>query len=304
MFVGDEGFDPRVLSGATCAFGVFDGVHSAHRFLIDQARSDARERQTRAVALTFDIDPDELFRADSLRKLMSNEDRLRELSETGVDAVVAFRFSRAFASLSPEAFLERAFTGRVPSCIHVGQNFLFGSKASGGIAELAAWGSVHGMTVRAHDLLSLADKPVSATRIRALLQRGAIGEANQLLGRRFRIRGRVLPGRGEGRDMGFRTANLVVPQENRVLADGVYGAYAHVRGATYKAAVSVGVSPVFRDEATATCEVHLLDFSGDIYDEEIAVDFDTRIRPMIEFGSVEELVETVKSNIEWIRKNL
>lgn len=304
MFVGDEGFDPRVLSGATCAFGVFDGVHSAHRFLIDQARSDARERQTRAVALTFDIDPDELFRADSLRKLMSNEDRLRELSETGVDAVVAFRFSRAFASLSPEAFLERAFAGRVPSCIHVGQNFHFGSKASGGIAELTAWGSAHGMTVRAHDLLSLADMPVSATRIRALLQRGAIGEANQLLGRRFRIRGRVLPGRGEGRDMGFRTANLVVPQENRVLADGVYGAYAHVRGATYKAAVSVGVSLVFRDEATATCEVHLLDFSGDIYDEEIAVDFDTRIRPMIEFDSVEELIETVKSNIEWIRKNL
>ena len=160
------------------------------------------------------------------------------------------------------------------------------------------------MTVRAHDLLSLADMPVSATRISALLQRGAIGEANQLLGRRFRIRGRVLPGRGEGRDMGFRTANLVVPQENRVLADGVYGAYAHARGTTYTAAVSVGVSPVFRDETTATCEVHLLDFSGDIYDEEIAVDFDTRIRPMIEFDSVEELIETVKSNIEWIRKNL
>lgn len=104
--------------------------------------------------------------------------------------------------------------------------------------------------------------------------------------------------------MGFRTANLVVPRQNRVLADGVYGAYAHVRGATYKAAVSVGISPVFREHATATCEVHLLDFSGDIYDEEIAVDFDTWIRPMIEFSSVERLVETVKSNIEWIRENL
>ncbi len=304
MFAGDDGFDPRVLSGAICAFGVFDGVHSAHRFLIDQARSDARERQTRAVALTFDIDPDELFCTARLRKLMSNEDRLRELSETGVDAVVAFRFSRAFAALSPEAFLNRAFAGRVPWCIHVGENFRFGSKASGGVAELEAWGGVHGMAVRAHDLLSLADEPVSATRIRTLLQAGSIQEANQLLGRRFRIRARVLPGRGEGRDMGFRTANLVVPRQNRVLADGVYGAYAHVRGATYKAAVSVGISPVFREHATATCEVHLLDFSGDIYDEEIAVDFDTWIRPMIEFSSVERLVETVKSNIEWIRENL
>ena len=114
----------------------------------------------------------------------------------------------------------------------------------------------------------------------------------------------VEPGRGEGADLGFRTANLVVPDQMRPLGDGVYAAWATVDGARYKAAVNVGVAATFADRATATCEVHLLDFEGDLYGKRIKVEFLHWLRDMRKFDSVDELIATVKSNIAWVREHL
>ena len=104
--------------------------------------------------------------------------------------------------------------------------------------------------------------------------------------------------------MGFRTANLVIPPNRQVLSEGVYSAYAVVDGRRYKAAVSVGVSPVFADETEATCEAHILDFEGDIYGDEIIVEFVEFLRPMIKFDSTDELIRTVLGNIEHVRTTL
>ncbi len=110
----------RMLTGASCAFGVFDGVHLGHRFLIDQARSTAAETGGASVALTFSIDPDELFAPGRLVELMTNVGRIDALARSGVDAVVVLPFDRDFAALSPEDFLELAFGNSVPSHLHVG----------------------------------------------------------------------------------------------------------------------------------------------------------------------------------------
>ena len=104
--------------------------------------------------------------------------------------------------------------------------------------------------------------------------------------------------------MGFRTANLLVPDNLRVLGDGVYAAYAWVDGTRYKAAVNVGVAATFADTATATLEAHILDFFGDIYGRVIKVEFTDWLRPNRPFDSVDELIATVKGNIEWVRQNL
>ncbi len=109
-----EAVERGLLSGASCAFGVFDGVHLGHRFLIDQAIETARESGGAAVALTFDVDPDELFHADRLKKLMGNERRLRALAETGADYVVVLTFTEDFAAQAPAEFLEATFGGCVP----------------------------------------------------------------------------------------------------------------------------------------------------------------------------------------------
>ena len=300
----EGGFDHRFFAGSSCAFGVFDGVHRGHRFLIDQARETARTSGGKSIALTFDIDPDEVFHADRLKKLMANEKRLAMLAETGVDAVVVLPFTREFAASSPEEFLVSTFDGTVPAYLHVGYDFKFGARAAGTVRELKNWGIDVGTAICAHELEGADGAPITATRIRLLLAKGDIAEANRLLGRPYFMEGVVEPGRSAGRDLGFRTANLIVPAMLRPLGDGVYAAWAEVEGERYRAAVSVGVAPTFADEAVATCEVHLLDFDGDLYGRRIRVEFLHWLRPMLKFDSTEELVATVMGNIAWVRENL
>ena len=283
---------------------MFDGVHVGHRYLIAQACETARTSCGRAIALTFDIDPDEAFRPESLKKLMTNEQRLRMLAETGVDAVVVLPFTKTFASLLPFDFLNRTFQETAPGFLHVGRDFRFGAKAAGTVRELRAWGGEHGMRTCAHDLKSADGEPVTATRIRGLLSQGNVEEAEALLGRPYSVTGEVEPGRGEGAQFGFKTANLHVPDQMRAVGDGVYAAYARIGNTCYKAAVNMGIPATFADTAKANCEVHLLDFEGDLYGKSMTVEFKDWLRPMRKFDDVAELISTVKSNIAWVRENL
>lgn len=304
VYNANEAFDHSVFENSSCAFGVFDGVHVGHRYLLECAMKSAAACGGQSIALTFDIDPDEIFHPDRLRKLMSNERRIERLAASGVDAVMVLPFTRDFASQSPEGFLERTFNGHAPAHLHVGLDFRFGAKAAGSVAELGAWGAMSGTHIDAHNLQSADGAPITATRIRLLLAEHDLDEAERLLGRRFSIVERVMPGRGQGADMGFSTANLVIPPQRRVLGEGVYAAYATVDGERYRAAVSMGVSPVFADETDSTCEVHILDFNRDIYGESIEVEFVEFLRPMIKFDSTEELIRTVMGNIEYTRTHL
>lgn len=300
----DASFDHELFANASCAFGVFDGVHTGHRFLLDCARKTAQESQGRSVALTFDIDPDEVFHPQRLKKLMTNEHRLLLLSRCGVDAVVVLAFTRQFASHEPRTFLEQTFKHFLPAFLHVGYDIKFGARTSGTVRDLDAWGKLSGTCVLAHGLKTIDALPVSATRIRLLLEQGSVEEANRLLGRPYSLTGKVLPGRGEGADMGFRTANLQVSEQLRTLGDGVYAGWACVVGARYKAAINMGVAASFADRSTATCEVHLLDFEGDLYGMPIKVEFLHRLRSMRVFDDIDELIGEVKRNISWIRTHL
>ena len=284
----DPAFDEALLDRASVAFGVFDGVHEGHRFIIGEAVNTAREEGRASAVITFDIDPDEVFAADRLKKLMTNEARIAKLAELDVDAVVVLPFSREFAAQSPEDFLDACFGGGVPSHIHIGSDFHFGRKAAGNVESLRVWGAERGMEVHGHELLS----------------EGRAREAADLLGRPYELSGLVRPGRGEGRDFGFATANLEVPPMLLAVGEGVYACYAVVEGARYKAAVNVGVPATFADTAKENIEVHLLDFDEDIYGQDIEVEFIEWLRPMRAFESTDELIATVQSNIAWVRENL
>lgn len=304
IFKTDEAYDSAFLAGASVAFGVFDGVHEGHRFIIGEAVNTARGENARSAVITFDIDPDELFAPDRLKKLMTNEARIAKLAELDVDAVVVLPFSREFAAQAPEDFLEVCFGGGVPSHIHIGSDFHFGRRAAGNVESLRAWGAERGMAVHGHELLAEGGRPVSATRVRGLLAEGKVAEANELLGRPYALSGTVRPGRGEGADFGFATANLEVEPIMLAIGEGVYAAYAVVDGERYKAAVNVGVPATFADASTANIEVHILDFARDIYGRPIAVEFVEWLRPMRAFDSTDELIATVMGNIAWVRENL
>jgi len=258
----------------------------------------------RSIAITFDIDPDEVFHPNRLKKLMRNADRLQALAASGVDDVVVFPFTEDLFSQTPEAFLENAFPQGVPAHLHVGEDFRFGARAAGTVQTLREWGARVGCAVHPHQLVNADGSPITATRIRMLLLNCELDEANCLLGHPYFLRETVQPGRGEGTDFGFATANLQVKPHDRVLGDGVYAAYALVGDERYKAAVSVGGSPTFEGETPANMEVHILDFKGDLVGRDIVVEFVKFLRPMMKFNSTEELIATVTSNIEWVREHL
>ena len=148
----DPSFDEVLLDRASVAFGVFDGVHEGHRFIIGEAVNTAREEGRPSAIITFDIDPDEVFAADRLKKLMTNETRIAKLAELDADAVVVLPFSREFAAQSPEDFLNTCFGSGVPSHIHIGSDFHFGRKAAGNVGIPATFADTAKENIEVHIL--------------------------------------------------------------------------------------------------------------------------------------------------------
>ena len=181
VYRGDDEFE-TCLRGGVCAFGVFDGVHLGHQLVIDSAIEEADCLGVASVALTFDIDPDELFCPGTLAKLMTNDARIDLLAHSGVDVVAIMRFTYEFAAQEPEVFLETVFGNAKPAGLHVGDDFRFGTQAKGTLETLEAWGSAQGVHIVGHKLLEVGGMPVTSTRIRKLLAEGKADEALSLLG--------------------------------------------------------------------------------------------------------------------------
>ncbi|MFR3092394.1 MAG: riboflavin kinase [Eggerthella lenta] len=258
----DASFDHGFFKGTSCAFGVFDGVHRGHRYLLDCARSTAAETGGASVALTFDIDPDEVFHQRGSR---SSRRQACACSRTAASASSRCCRSPAISPPRLEEFLVQTFDGTVPSFLR-GLRLQFGARAAS-VRDLGSWAAV-GTSVQAHDLKSDDGAPITATRIRLLLAGGDVEEANRLLGRPYFMTGVVEPGRGRSR-YGLRTANLVVPDQMRPLGGGVRRLCAR-HGVLSRR--ERGVAATFADRATATCEVHLLDL-GDLYGKPVKVEF-------------------------------
>ena len=298
---------PTGLGDAVLVIGIFDGMHIGHRAIFAQARQQARELGVPLVAVTFEHDPDEIFRADdpTFGKLLSNSERLAMIAEQAEGGALVLPASRGVFSMSPDAFLD--FLGGVvrPRAIFTGSDFRFGVRASGTAADIGRWALAHGCAYVPCELVEEDGEVISATRIRGELREGAVAQAKRLLaGRPHAIVGSVVHGRGAGDGFGFATANLDLSDCEAMLPrEGVYGAYGIVDGVRYAAAVNVGVARSFA-EATAPVEAHLLDFDGDLYGREIRIEFEEWLRGPRVFETKDELIETVMGNIAWVREHL
>lgn len=282
-------------------------MHIGHRAIFAQARERARELGLPLVAVTFDRDPDEIFRADdpTFGKLLSNDERLAMIAEQAEGGVLNLVTGPELFSMPPRDFLD--FLGRIvrPRAIFTGSDFHFGAHASGTVEDLGRWALDRGCESIACELVEEDGEVISSTRIRTKLREGAVAQAKRLLaGRPHSIVGTIVHGRGAGDGFGFATANLDLSECETILPrEGVYGAYGVVDGVRYAAAVNVGVAKSFA-EATAPVEAHLLDFNGDLYDKEIRIEFEEWLRAPRVFETKDELIETVMGNIEWVREHL
>lgn len=288
------------LKGASVAIGVFDGCHLGHTALIEACIADADANGRKSAIVTFDIDPDELF-TDNARKIMTNDQRMACLRGFGIDSILAINFNHDTASIAPLEFLEMLFAENLPASIHVGSDFRFGNKKLGDTCMLADWCAANGVQLHVYDLVEKDGHIVKSTRIRELLETGDVKKASTLLGHPYTVCGLVKHGRGEGASFGIATANV---DAICLLEDGVYGGFAEIDGVCYKAAINVGVPPTFEERATDALEVHVLDYSGDLYGKKLCVSFIERLRPLVKFDSTEALIAQITSDIDYVKSNL
>jgi riboflavin kinase/FMN adenylyltransferase len=306
---------PTLPGGSVVTIGAYDGVHLGHRSIIDRVRKLAADRGMASAVITFDQHPARLVRPESAPLLLTDpEQKLELLEATGLDLLLVVRFDQERAHESPEDFVREVLVGCLETkALVVGEDFHFGHRRRGNVGLLRTMGAEAGFEVDGVDLLGpdgqVADDAhqVSSTAIRTALAAGDVGRAAELLGRNHEVRGVV--GRGDGRggpELGFPTANVSVPDDVLLPADGIYaGWYTRPDGTRHPAAISLGRRPTFYETAHASLlEAHLLDFDDDLYGERAHVAFVARLRGEERFDSVEALIAQMGRDCEQARRLL
>ncbi|MDO5735428.1 MAG: bifunctional riboflavin kinase/FAD synthetase [Propionibacteriaceae bacterium] len=281
------------------AIGNFDGVHLGHQRVLKEA---AEHHDAPLVVITFWPHPMSVLRPDKAPKLLDDlKTRIELLRGAGAREVRVVHFTEAVAQLSPQDFVERFVLPLDPRLVVVGENFRFGHRAAGDVAELARLGQGH-FDVIPLALESINDVVTCSTLIRASLTAGDVAEAAQHLGRPFLVRGVVVMGDQRGRELGYPTANLPVPDDMAVPADGVYAGWLTATdGIRLPAAISVGSNPTF-DGVDRRVESYVLDRTDlELYGEEIVVEFIDRLRGQVRFEGVESLITQMHADVRLCR---
>lgn len=278
------------------AVGFFDGYHLGHREIVRTLMS-MRKPGYRSAVLTFRNHPTAHLRPGQEPPLIATtEERINALGGAGVDELFLLPFDAAFASLTPDAFLDEVLIGKLDArAVVVGETFRYGARRAGGVVEANAHLGARGVGFAAVPNVSHGGERVSSTRIREALLRGDVETANALLGGPYTVGGKVELGAGRGHDLGFPTANLAVAREKLLPVDGVYAVTARYDGRDYRGLVSIGTNPTF-DGRERTVEVWLLDFDRSIYGEYVAIRDFRFVRGQRRFASVDELREQMKAD--------
>ena len=286
------------------AIGSFDGVHRGHQALLQQMVAAAKAAGARTAVLTFFPHPARVIRQlDGRYYLTTLADRVKLLAEQGIDLVITHPFDEEVRHTHAADFVEQ-LCHYLGMCQLWGGNFALGYKREGDIPFLRRLGEKKGYTVELMEAMTqYEDELVSSTRIRRSLAEGLITEVNGCLGRPFHLNGIVMLGAQRGRTIGFPTANLQVWDEQLLPAYGVYATYACFANQRIPAATNLGVRPTV-DGHNLSIEAHLLDFSGDLYDKEINLEFINHIRPEMKFSGLDALKAQIQSDVTAVRQQL
>ncbi len=283
------------------SIGNFDGVHRGHQSMIAELIRNAREHGVPAVVFTFDPHPIALLRpGQSPPPLSTTERKIELLSQCGVDGVIVYPTDQELLQLTAREFFDRIILGRLGARGLVeGPNFFFGRNRAGTIETLREFCAAAGIELETVPPVVVGDHLVSSSEIRRLIAEGQVREAGFLLGATYRVSGTVVRGAERGRTIGFPTANLegirtVLPR------DGVYAGRALVRGTWFAAGINIGPNPTFADQERKV-EVHLADFSGDLYGCRLAVELIERLRDTVRFDGIERLKSQLAIDIDRAR---
>jgi riboflavin kinase/FMN adenylyltransferase len=293
---------PTSCRHGVVAIGNFDAVHIGHAALLAEARRLAAQTGGSAAVLTFDPHPLQLLRPERFLPLLTTPaDRATLLLQVGADEVVVMHTTPELLQLTPELFFQRVLAdGLQVRGLAEGADFHFGHRRAGNIALLRTLSQHHGVQLSVVPPVSAEGAPISSSRIRDALARGEVTAAARLLGRCYRLHGRVCTGQKRGRTLGFPTANLD-PLFTFAPGDGVYAVRVVRPDGVWAGAANIGANPTFGEQSRKV-EVHLIGCSGDLYGEDLAVDFVARLRDTRTFAGVDDLLAQLRRDVEQARQ--
>ena len=288
---------PETLQGGAMSIGKFDGMHLGHSLIVQRLKSYAQQRQIPAILVTFDPPPAALLQPGaSPPPICTLERKIELIRNLHVDAVVVIPTTRELLQQSAETFFHETIQGLFHAKVVVaGRNFSFGRDRIGNPEVIRFYGQWTGIEVDIVEPLQMGDDRVSSSSIRRLIQVGQMERVNELLPSPYRLTGTVIVGERRGRTLGFPTANLgniqtILPKQ------GVYATATWIAGKRYGSTTHIGSNPTF-DVATPKIEVFVHDFDGDLYGQQIAVDFLALLREPIRFDSAEALVRQMHEDV-------
>jgi len=291
--------------GSVATIGSFDGFHLGHRAIIEQVKERARHYSLPSVVMMFEPQPREYFSRDRApARLMRLREKVDAIMATGIDRVFCLQFNRALRSLSAQQFVDHLLIrGLGVRCIVVGDDFRFGCDRKGDFSMLYLNGMYHGFEVLETHTVEMDAERISSTRVRRELEAGCFTQAERLLGRPYSISGRVVYGQRLGRQLGVPTANVNLHRYRAPLS-GVFAVEVRMLGdgdEKITGVANVGVRPTVGDLVKPVLEVHLLDWTGDIYGQRIAVEFRQKLRDERKFANLDELVAHIHSDVDVAR---
>jgi riboflavin kinase/FMN adenylyltransferase len=287
------------LEKPAVSLGTFDGLHLGHLAILNHLSEVGRREGRNTVAVTYHPHPQRVLAGDDRGpKLLSTlEERLSRFEQLGLGTVVVVPFDRAFSRWTADRFIAEVLVGRLDvGHLIVGYDHAFGHDRRGKSDLLEAQLAKHGVPVEVVPPVKSGGGPIKSSRIRRLLNRGELEEANRLLGYEYSFTGQVVHGDRRGAELGFPTANVRVPDEKQLPANALYGARAALGSETHPALVHIGPRPTVGQTAVSV-EVHLLDFpSRDLYGEELTVTPEVELRKVETFASVRALTEQMEKD--------
>jgi riboflavin kinase/FMN adenylyltransferase len=284
--------------GCVATIGNFDGVHRGHQAILARLRERAVELGVPSCVVIFEPQPREYFAPDTApARLARLRDKVALLAAEGVDRVLCLAFNQRLSKLSAAEFVDTILVdGLGVKHLEVGDDFRFGCDRVGDFEFLQQAGLSQGFTVEAAQTVELDGLRVSSTQVRQALANADFALAERLLGRPYRISGRVLHGQKLARQLGTPTANIQL-KRRRVPLSGVYLVSVEVDGKPWPGVANIGVRPTVSGDGSAHLEVHLLDYAGDLYGRRLTVEFHHKLREEQRFASLEALKSAIDADI-------
>ena len=291
--------EPECERYSSVAIGAFDGIHLGHQHILRDTAAYARREDLDSVAILFDPLPSQFFgRLGMDQRILLPDEQKEKLENLGITRTIILPFTREIADLAARSFLEQMQSVLHCRKLFMGEDFSIGKDRTGNSGVIAQFGKKLNYTAEIIPKDVMDGEVISSTRIRTLLNKGRVDQANRLLGYPFFFSGEIIHGAARGRKLGFPTLNVSIPAAKTRLPNGVYAVNVLVDGEKYTSVTNIGVRPTFgSDERGVLAESFLLNAAGDFYGKTIRLEFIKMLREEIRFPSADALKEQISRDI-------